>query len=118
VADDPKTRSGPSPEDVEPAASTPYAGWRARPIPRGPRPRLGVLDPRRVRMAAFGTIVLSLFGTAALCILSVWDYVHHDVGWRAIATFVIVIATMAAFTLVNEFFGASLPPSTSATRVS
>jgi len=30
------------------------------------------------------------------------------VGWRAIATLGIVVATMVAFTLVNEFFGASL----------
>ena len=78
--------------------------------PRGARVRVGVLDPRRVRVFAFATITLSLFGAAALSILSVWDYVHRDVGWRAIATFGIVIATMAAFTIVNEFFGAALRP--------
>ncbi len=78
------------------------------PNPREPRPRVGVFDPRRVRTFSFAMISLSIFGAGTFCILSVWNYVPHDVGWRAIATLGIVVATMVAFTLVNEFFGASL----------
>jgi hypothetical protein len=78
------------------------------PNPREPRRRVGVFDPRRVRTFSFAMISLSIFGAGTFCILSVWNYVRHDVGWRAIATLGIVVATMVAFTLVNEFFGASL----------
>jgi len=74
------------------------------------RMRIGVLDPRRIRLVVFGAIAASMFGAAGLCILSVWNYVARDVSWRAIATLVIVIATTVAFTLVNEFFGATIPP--------
>jgi hypothetical protein len=80
----------------------------ALPNPREPRRRVGVFDPRRVRTFSFAMISLSIFGAGTLCILSVWNYVRHDVGWRAIATLGIVVATMVAFMLVNEFFGASL----------
>ena len=78
------------------------------PNPREPRRRVGVFDPRRVRTFSFAMISLSIFGAGTFCILSVWNYVRHDVGWRAIATLGIVVATMVAFTVVNEFFGASL----------
>jgi hypothetical protein len=98
---------GDRPEFPEPLSR---AGARPPGLPnaREPRPRVGVFDPRRVRTFSFAMISLSIFGAGTFCILSVWNYVRHDVGWRAIATLGIVVATMVAFTLVNEFFGASL----------
>lgn len=40
--------------------------------------RRGVFDPNAVRFVVFLVISLSLFGTAAVCILAVWDYASHD----------------------------------------
>lgn len=81
------------------------------PLPDTARPqRRGVFDPNAVRFVVFVVISLSLFGTAAVCILAVWDYASHDTAWRSLSTLGIIAATMMIFSAINEAFGAGMDP--------
>jgi hypothetical protein len=73
--------------------------------PSPPRKRSGILNPTLVRVTAFVIISLALFGSAALCVMAVWDYAPRDVAWRSLATLGIIAAAMIVFTLINEKFG-------------
>jgi len=67
--------------------------------------RRGVLPKDKVRMATFGTISLSIFACAVLCILGVWGFSDDGTPWRALASLGIIAGAMVAFTVVNEIFG-------------
>lgn len=80
---------------------------------RPPRPkRRGVIPAHQVRLLSFVVISLSLFWSAGLCMLAVWDKAEGDVAWRAITSLGVIAGTMFAFTLLNETFGKKLEPQT------
>jgi hypothetical protein len=92
--------SEPEPGGFKAALST--LRWKATPDLKG------VFSPRGVRLAAFVVVSLCLLAASAMCILAVWDYVGQDSAWRMLATMGIVVAATAAFTALNEAFGAML----------
>ena len=65
----------------------------------------GVVNQHHVRLVSFTVIALSLFSTAVLCILAIWDYASHDTAWRALSTLGVIAGTMFTFTFINEIFG-------------
>ncbi len=86
------------PTDLPPLQATPSAS----------RTRRGVLNATYVRVAAFAFIGLSIFASAVVCLLAVWDYADRDTAWKALASLGIIAASMAGFVVVNESFGRSL----------
>ena len=70
--------------------------------------RKGVFNARRVRFVSFVVIALSLFATAVLCVLAIWDYACHDTAWRALSTLGVIAGTMLIFAFINEALGAKI----------
>lgn len=65
----------------------------------------GLLSPEKVKLFAFVVITLCLIISATVAILAIWDYADRDVLWRTVATCLVLAGAVAAFAVINTFFG-------------
>ncbi len=91
----------PPPERLRPA------GARASAHPT-PRPRRGVLDPRRVQLASFVISAIGLLFSTVVTVLAIWNRAPRDTAWRSLATLGVLVGAAMLFNVVNYFFGARL----------
>lgn len=79
------------------------------PAPRPRRPAKGFFPPRRVKAAAFYIISLCILASVFVSLLAIWDFAKKDALWRLIASFLVVAAGTALFSVVNGLFGEERP---------
>ncbi|HKJ77491.1 MAG TPA: hypothetical protein VKA64_09840 [Gammaproteobacteria bacterium] len=65
----------------------------------------GLLSPEKVKLFAFVVITLCLIISATVAIMAIWDYADRDVLWRTVATCLVLAGAVAAFAVINTFFG-------------
>lgn len=74
------------------------------PAPARRRQR-GFFPPRVVRAVSFYIISFCIAASVVVCILAIWDFTKKDALWRLVASFVVVGAGTALFSMVNGVFG-------------
>ena len=85
--------------DIPPVLTNPSGAVRS-----GKRAK-GFFPPEIVRTVSFYIISLCIVASVVVCILAIWDFAKKDSLWRLIASFLVVAAGTALFTLVNNVFG-------------
>jgi len=65
----------------------------------------GFLNPRLVKIITFSVLCLGLVSCSVLIILAIWGYAQNDTVWKSIATIVVVMISVALFSVINEKFG-------------
>jgi hypothetical protein len=83
------------------AAPTPVAAG-ARPIGKKAK---GYFPPEIVRAVSFYIISLCIIASVVVCILAIWDFAKKDSLWRLVASFLVIAAGTALFSVVNSICG-------------
>jgi len=65
----------------------------------------GFVNPRLVKVVTFSVLCLGLVACSVLIILAIWGYAQNDTVWKSITTIVVVMISVALFSVINEKFG-------------
>jgi hypothetical protein len=65
----------------------------------------GFVNPQLVKMITFSVLCLGLVSCTVLIILAIWGYAQNDTVWKSVATIVVVMISVALFSVINEKFG-------------
>ena len=74
--------------------------------------RVGVVNPRVVRLVGFVVITTALVLTALSCLIAIWMIGGGgaDIAMRALGSFGIITCSVVIFIVLNEGFASPKPP--------